>query len=126
MEDKPVRLFIALYLDEHVNTKLVADLRKEDFEAIAANEVMGNEKWEDIDHLKYAAEHQMAVLTYDKKFVKAVEELSAAGGEHWGVVIAPQIDGDEYGKLLRWTLNMLDKNTADELRNVVTYLQRFQ
>lgn len=126
MEDKPVRLFIALYLDEHVNTKLVTDLRKEDFEAVAANEVMGDEKWKDIDHLKYAAEHQMAVLTFDKKFVEAVEELSASGGEHWGVIISPNMGDDEYGILLRWTLNMLDKKTADELRNVVAYLQQFQ
>ena len=126
MEDKPVRLFIALYLDEHVNTKLVTDLRKEDFEAVSANEIMGDKKWEDIDHLKYAAEHQMAVLTFDKKFTKAAQELASSGGEHWGVIISPKMGDDEYGKLLRWTLNMLDKITADALRNAVVYLQQFQ
>lgn len=119
------RLFVALYTDEHVSLKLAADLRANEFDAISAIEA-GHAKWDDDKHLAYAAENRMAVLTFDQNFVETAKKFAETSQEHWGVVISPQFSDAEYGTLLRWTLAMLDKVTADELRNAVVFLQQFQ
>ena len=41
------------------------------------------------------------------------------------MVRSPEFGKEQYGKLLQWTLFMLDKVTADDLRNAVVYLQQF-
>ncbi len=119
------KLFIAIYADAHVSKQLAKDLRERGYEAASASD-LEHEDWKDNQHLAYAAEHQMAVLTFDKQFPKAADEFYESGKEFWGIIISPEYGDKEYGTLLRWTLTMLDKVTADELRNAVVYLQQFQ
>ncbi|MBI5350023.1 MAG: DUF5615 family PIN-like protein [Chloroflexi bacterium] len=124
MAENP-KLFIAFYTDEHISKKLATDLRKKDYEAVSSID-LGHIHWSDHDHLVYATEHNMAVLTFDQKFKTTAEEWAEAGREFWGVVISPEFGDRQYGKLLKLTLNLLDKWTADELRNTVVYLTQFQ
>jgi predicted nuclease of predicted toxin-antitoxin system len=118
-------LFIAFYTDEHISKRLAADLRKKDYEAASSID-LGHIHWSDHAHLVYAAEQGMAVLTFDQKFKTTAEEWAEAGREFWGVVISPEFSEKQYGRLLKLTLNLLEKRTADELRNAVVYLTQFE
>ena len=42
-----------------------------------------------------------------------------------GIIITPEFSRREVGLLLRWTLRLLDRLTADELRNAVVFLRQF-
>ncbi len=42
------------------------------------------------------------------------------------IIIAPEFSRRQVGTLLRWTLRLLDRLTADELYNDVVYLQQFR
>jgi predicted nuclease of predicted toxin-antitoxin system len=124
MSDGP-RLFIALYTDEHISAKLAEDLREKGYQAESA-QALRRFNWDDSAHLAYAAERQMAVLTFDHRFRLAADERIESGQDHWGVIISPELSLDQYALLLHWTLALLDKLTADELYNAVVYLQQFR
>lgn len=42
------------------------------------------------------------------------------------IIITPEFSRRQVGVLLRWTLRLLDRLTADELSNAVVYLQQFR
>lgn len=109
----------------NISVKLATDLRLRGYEAISALEAR-HIGWEDDEHLAYAAEHEMAVLTFDMRFVRTAEQWAQSGREFWGVILAPQFGNEQYGILLQWTLEMLDRVTSDELRNTVVFLRQFQ
>jgi len=68
----------------------------------------------------------MAVLTSDAPdFIPLAKRWYESGREHLGIIITPEFSRREMGLLLRWTLRLLDRLTADELRNAVVFLRQF-
>jgi len=65
--------------------------------------------WDDEDHLIYAAERGMALLTSDASdFIPLAKRWFASEREHAGIIIAPEFSRRQMGILLRWTLRLLD------------------
>lgn len=124
MAESP-QLFIALYTDEHISRRLAPALRERNYDAVSSQEAETG-GWSDERHLAYAAEHHMALLTADTRYATLAESWANAGREFRGIIITPEFDMDHFGTLLKWTLNLLDKLTADELHNAVVFLQQFQ
>jgi len=120
------QLFIRIYTDEHITALLAPALRRRGY--IAQSCVEANTLgWEDEEHLVYAAERGMALLTSDAShFIPIAKRWYANKREHAGIIIAPELSRRQMGMLLRWTLRLLDRLTADELYNAVVYLQQFR
>lgn len=118
-------LFIRVYTDEHITTLLAPALRRRGYDAQSVVEA-GTIGWDDEAHLLYAVEHRMAVLTSDAPdFIPLAKRWYKSGREHPGIIITPEFSRREMGLLLRWTLRLLDRLTADELRNAVVFLRQF-
>ena len=120
-----IRLFIALYTDEDVTSKLAVVLRERGYTAQSSAEA-GMDGASDEAQLTYAARHDMTILTYnDKDFRQLAAAWAAQGRSHSGIVLSPQHSDRQFGELLRQVLRMLDTVTADEMHNVTVYLQQF-
>ncbi|HET7087636.1 MAG TPA: DUF5615 family PIN-like protein [Anaerolineae bacterium] len=118
-------LFIQVYTDEHVAPVLATLLRQRGYVAQSAQEA-GMLGRDDEEHLAYATQNNMAILTFNgKDFDRLAREWVAVGREHAGIVISPQLSRDRMGELLHSLIRLLDSLTADEIRNQVVYLQRF-
>ncbi|MFQ5855493.1 MAG: DUF5615 family PIN-like protein [Anaerolineae bacterium] len=126
MNNEAERLFIGIYTDEHITVLLAPALRRRGYVAQSCVEAnaLG---WDDEEHLVYAAERGMALMTSDASdFIPMARRWYANEREHVGIIITPEFSRRQVGTLLRWTLRLLDSVTADELHNVVIYLQQFR
>jgi predicted nuclease of predicted toxin-antitoxin system len=126
MDNEAEQLFIRIYTDEHITALLSPALRRRGYVAQSCVEAnaLG---WEDEEHLIYATERGMALVTSDASdFVSMARRWYASKREHAGIIIAPEFSRRQVGILLRWTLRLLDSLTADELYNNVVYLQQFR
>jgi hypothetical protein len=118
-------LFIQIYTDEHVSPLIAQTLRRRGFVAHSAIEV-GMIGQSDEEHLAYAADHAMAILTFDHvDFVRLAQQWAAAQRQHAGIIISPQFGSRQTRQLLQSLSRLLDTLTADELCNQVVFLQRF-
>lgn len=119
-------LFITLYTDEDVTKLLAPALRQRGYQAqsmLEANNLANSDE----EQLTYAAENNMAILTYNgQDFIPLAETWYHAGKTHAGIIIAPQFSERQFGDLLRQTLRLLDQFTSDELSNQVLFLQQFK
>ena len=126
MDSETERIFIRIYTDEHITALLAPALRRRGYVAQSCVEAdtLG---WDDEEHLVYAAERGMALMTSDASdFVPILKRWYASKREHTGIILAPEFSRRQTGILLRWTLRLLDRLTADELYNNVVYLQQFR
>ena len=112
-------LFIELYLDEDVDV-LVAELaRAYGFDVLTAHDA-GQLGREDEDQLAYAVSVGRAVLTHNRAdFAALAEAYFEAGHEHYGIVLAFRRTPYEIAHRLLLILNRI---TADEMKNQVLYL----
>lgn len=119
-------IFIALYTDEDVTSALAPALRWRGYVAQSTLEA-DNREMSDEAQLFYAAQHGMAILTYNARdFVSLARDWYFAGREHAGIVVSEQFGRQHFGELLRQVLRLLDNLTAEELHNRVIHLQRFR
>ncbi|TEU10663.1 MAG: hypothetical protein E3J21_25570 [Anaerolineales bacterium] len=126
MDNEAGQFFIRIYTDEHITALLASALRRRGYMAQSCVEAdaLG---WEDEEHLVYATERSMALMTSDASdFIPMARRWYASKREHAGIIIAPEFSRRQVGILLRWTLRLLDSLTADELYNNVAYLQQFR
>ncbi len=119
-------LFIQLYTDEDVTAELAVKLRERGFVAQSTTEANMLEQDDEIQ-LEYAASHNMAIMTCNEKdFATLAKKWAAEGKEHAGIVLSEQFKRDQIGELFRQTLQLLDRLSADELRNALVYLSQFR
>ena len=112
-----------LLLDEQVWVYLATLLREQGFDVDHVNEI-GLSKTPDPKILEAAVENHRAVVTFNvKDFAPLVEEYFKDGKEHYGVVASNQIS---QGELKKRVTNLLNKITAEELKNTIRYLQEFK
>lgn len=122
MADESESLFIALYTDADIHGKLAALIRQRGFDVVSAYEV-GNSALDDPAQLRYAADHQRAILTCNAKdFVPLLEQWWEAGVDHWGVIVPEQLT---LAEMLRRVLRLLDGVSAEEMRNGCRNLGEF-
>jgi predicted nuclease of predicted toxin-antitoxin system len=126
MSQQPPQLFISLYTDEDVTVELAPALRRRGYIAQSTQEA-GNREISDEAQLEYATTQSMAILTYNSQdFIPLAETWFFAGRTHAGIIVSEQFSGRQFGELLRQTLRLLDKITADEIYNQIVYLQQFR
>ena len=112
-------LFVELYLDEDVDV-LIADLLKAyGFSALTtrdADQIQNS----DADQLAYAAMQQKTLLTHNRVHFESLAKLYFEQNKtHWGIIIAVRRSSYE---MMQRLLNVLNRVTADEMKNQIRYL----
>jgi hypothetical protein len=116
-------LFIRLYLDEDVHKRIASALRLRRFDAVSAHEV-GRWGLRDAEQLTYAATEGRALFTYNTPdYLRLHLAWLQRGQEHYGIIVSDQLP---IGETVRRLLNLLNRVTADEMRNQIRWLQAFQ
>jgi len=112
-----------LLLDEQIWVYLATLLREEGFDVYHVTEV-GLGKTPDPKILEAAIEKHRAVVTFNvKDFAPLIEEYFKDGKEHYGIVASNQVS---QGELKKRVTNLLNRITAEELKNTIRYLQEFK
>jgi predicted nuclease of predicted toxin-antitoxin system len=122
----PEALFVRLYLDRHVMTRLAVDLRGRGFDVQTTQEA-GKDITPDEEQLAFATTERRAILTFNiRDFAPLHEAWQAAQHSHAGIVVSQQLGSREYGLLLHRTLRLLNHFTADEMVNNFVHLEQFK
>lgn len=120
------RLFVGLYTDEDVTSDLAPALRRRGYAAQSAVEA-GMRENTDEAQLTYAAEREMALLTYNvQHFLPLAQTWYLTGRDHAGIVLSEQFSQRQFGELLRRVLRLLNSWTADEMKSKIVFLQQFK
>lgn len=117
-----------LYLDADITASpfLAATLRQRGFDVVSAVEA-GNSDLGDVEQFHYAIAQQRVLLTFNiKDFVPLARALYAEGQPFPGLVVSPQIQGEQFHLLLRLVLNLLNRVDETAMRNTIRFLQEFR
>jgi predicted nuclease of predicted toxin-antitoxin system len=128
MADSPSddALFVRLYLDRHVITRLADDLLERGFDCLTTQQA-GMDTASDEEQLAFATAQGRAILTFNiRDFAPLHEQWQAAARPHAGIVVSRQLGTRDYGALLARMLRLLDRFTADEMVNNVLHLEQFK
>jgi predicted nuclease of predicted toxin-antitoxin system len=126
MSQASPRLFVALYTDEDVSPDLAPALRRRGYVAQSAAEA-GNMEISDEAQLTYATEKGMVLLTHNiQHFIPLTQAWYLAGRAHAGLILSEQFSQRQFGELLRRVLRLLNRWTADEVKNQIVFLQQFR
>ncbi|MDP1713585.1 MAG: DUF5615 family PIN-like protein [Anaerolineales bacterium] len=110
-------------LDEHIWAYLANILREQGFDVTHVCEV-GLVATPDSEILQYAVDNNQAVVTFNiRDFVPLGIQYFEDGKEHFGIVVSDEIP---QGELQRRVTNLLEKITADELKNTIRFLQDYK
>jgi len=119
-------LFIRLYLDRHVITRLAEDLVQRGFDCITTQEA-GNDSASDEEQLAFAASQSRAILTFNiRDFAALQNQWAREGRGHAGIVVSRQFSTRQYGVLLSRMLRLLEQMSADEIVSNFMHLERFK
>jgi predicted nuclease of predicted toxin-antitoxin system len=112
-----------LLLDEQIWVYLAKLLREQGFEVYHVSEV-GLDNTPDPEILRAAVEKHQAVVTFNiKDFVPLAHQYFKEGKEHYGIVVSDEIP---QGVLQRRVTKLLESVSAEELKNLVRFLQEFK
>lgn len=91
---------LKFYTDEHVDLRIVKQLRGRGVDIISAGEV-GMLNAQDVDHLNYATHEERVVLTCDQDFPRLNDAWLAAGKAHAGIAFMTQDVCNDIGLAVR-------------------------
>lgn len=107
-----------IYADENVWQPVVDGLRRRGWDVTNANEE-GTLGYTDREHLRYAADREWTILTFDDDFLRLVES-GEFGDDHAGVVFIAQ-DRRDVGTLVRRIHAALERTADRDLTGEVVY-----
>jgi predicted nuclease of predicted toxin-antitoxin system len=97
-------LFVRLYFDRHIMSRLAVDLRGGGYDVLRTEEA-GQDTATDEEQLAFATAANRTILTFNiRDFAPLHEAWQAAGRSHAGIIVSGQLGSREYGLLLqrRW------------------------
>jgi predicted nuclease of predicted toxin-antitoxin system len=110
-------------LDEHIWVYLATLLREQGFDVYHVTEV-GLDNTPDPEILREAARKHRAVVTFNTRdYIPLAHQYAAEGKVHYGVVVSNEIP---QGELKRRVTKLLESVSAEEMANMVRYLQEFK
>ena len=128
MPDSPglEALFVRLYLDRHIMTRLAVDLRGRGYDVMTTEEA-GKDTASDEEQLTFATAAGRSILTFNiRDFAPLHEQWQAAGRSHAGIIVSQQLGGRQYGLLLERMLRLLNHFTAEEMIGNFVHLEQFK
>ncbi|HEY2414996.1 MAG TPA: DUF5615 family PIN-like protein [Pirellulaceae bacterium] len=119
-------LFVRLYLDRHIHTRLAEDLVERGFDCLTTQEARLDTA-SDEEQLAFAASQSRAILTFNiRDFAPLHEQWTASGRLHSGIIVSRQLGSRQYGLLLARILRLLDGFTRDEMAGSFIHLEQFK
>jgi hypothetical protein len=112
-------LLIRLYIDEDVHESVASALRRRGYDIVSVREA-DRRGFSDTEQLAYAVEQGRALFSFNASDYIALHlEYLTRGQEHAGVIVSKQIP---IGETVRRLLILLDRVSADEIRNQLRWL----
>lgn len=119
-------LFVRLYFDRHIMSRLAVDLRGGGYDVLRTEEA-GQDTATDEEQLAFATAANRTILTFNiRDFAPLHEAWQAAGRSHAGIIVSGQLGSREYGLLLQRMLRLLNHFTAEEMRDNLVHLEQFK
>jgi predicted nuclease of predicted toxin-antitoxin system len=128
MPDSPglEALFIRLYLDRHIMTRLAVDLRAREYDVLTTEEA-GKDTASDDEQLNFATGEGRAILTFNiRDFAPLHDQWQAAGRSHAGIIVSQQLGSRQYGALLQRMSRLLDHYAAEDMVGNFVHLEQFK
>ena len=114
---------VKLYLDENIDPALAVVLRSRGYDVISAHEV-GMRGKTDEEQLNYAISERRALLTFNAKhFAPLAKKYFESNREHFGIIVSK---AKGLSEMIRLTLNLLNRERAENLKNIYTWLQNYK
>ena len=122
----PEALFVRLYFDRHIMTRLAVDLRERGFDVLTPEEAR-KDTASDEDQLAFAANEGRSILSFNiRDFAPLHEQWAAANRPHAGIVASRQLGSRQYGIFLGRMVRFLDHVTAEEMLGNFVHLEQFK
>lgn len=119
-------LFVRLYLDRHIMTRLAVDLHGRGYDVLTTEQA-DKDTASDEEQLAYATNEKRAILTFNiRDFVPLHEAWQAAGRSHAGIIVSQQLGSRQYVVLLQRMLRLLNHFTAEEMLANLVHLEQFK
>ncbi len=119
-------LFLRLYFDRHIMSRLAVDLRGRGYDVLTTEEA-GKDTASDEDQLAFATAQHRAILTFNiRDFAPLHEAWQAAQRPHAGILVSQQLGSRQYGLLLQRMLRLLNHFTAEEMLGNLVHLEQFK
>jgi predicted nuclease of predicted toxin-antitoxin system len=119
-------LFVRLYFDRHIMTRLAVDLRGRGYDVLTTEEA-GKDTASDAEQLAFATAENRALLTFNiRDFAPLHEQWQAAGQRHAGIIVSQQLGSRQYRLLLQRLLRLLNHFTAEEMIANFVHLEQFK
>jgi predicted nuclease of predicted toxin-antitoxin system len=124
--DGPEGLFVRLYFDRHVMTRLAVDLRGRGYDVLTTEEA-GKDTASDEEQLAFATAEKRVILTFNiRDFAPLHETWQAAGRPHAGIIVSQQLGSRQYGTLLQRMLRLLNHFTTEKMLSNIVHLEQFK
>jgi predicted nuclease of predicted toxin-antitoxin system len=119
-------LFVRLYFDRHIMTRLAIDLRGRGYDVLTTEEA-GKDTAADEEQLAFATAENRAILTFNiRDFAPLHQTWQAAERSHAGIIVSQQLGSRQYGLLLQRMLRLLNHFTAEEMISNLVHLEQFK
>jgi predicted nuclease of predicted toxin-antitoxin system len=119
-------LFVRLYFDRHIMSRLAVDLRGRGFDVLRTEEA-GKDTTSDEEQLAFATAENRAILTFNiRDFAPLHEQWQAAGRPHGGIIVSQQLGSRQYGLLLQRMLRFLNHFSAEAMVSNFVHLEQFK
>jgi predicted nuclease of predicted toxin-antitoxin system len=119
-------LYLRLYLDRHIMTRLAVDLQAKGYNVLTTEEA-GKDTDSDEEQLDFATSENRAILTFNiRDFAPLLADRQAAGRSHGGKIVSQQLGSRQYGLLLQRMLRLVDHFSAEEMMGNFVHLEQFK
>jgi predicted nuclease of predicted toxin-antitoxin system len=119
-------LFVRLYFDRHIMTRLAVDLRGRGYDVLTTEEA-GKDTASDEEQLDFATAENRSILTFNiRDFAPFHETWQATSRPHAGIIVSQQLGSRQYGLLLQRMLRLLNHFTAEQMRDNFVPLEQFK
>jgi len=117
---------LSFYTDTHIAKQIAVQLRNKGVQIIRCEEV-GLAEADDDEHLKYAVDHQLCIITKDDDFLRLHATYLSEGREHCGIFYSRQRDNPTIGEIVKACLeyyDLIESDAGDEedLYNTIIFI----
>jgi predicted nuclease of predicted toxin-antitoxin system len=110
---------IRFYFDEHMARPVAEGLQGRGYEVIMAVDVAMQGKDDDTEHLVYAAEHALVIVTFDRPFAGRVMSRT----DHAGLICLSEKLRNDIGTIIRLLSQFADRYTLETAQGNVFWLK---
>jgi predicted nuclease of predicted toxin-antitoxin system len=119
-------LFVRLYFDRHIMTRLAVDLRGHGYDVLTTEEA-AKDTASDEEQLVVATAENRAILTFNiRDFAPLHEAWQAAERPYAGIIVSQQLGSRQYGLLFGRMLRLLNHFTSEDMVGNFVHLEQFK